>query len=861
MGALLRNALASAALGLPAVCGDWENSTTLRVYRVTPSDVEGLADMDSADSAGDLAFGLSQLLLPEICQDPMNNPIWCGNRKFLTNASNTSRIMVYRSFNISVRLPFGAYARCNPDHTTGVFSCCSENDPQGPNCPQYGNPNQNQGNACGDFQEHQQQFLSGTKYHHIRVAGNNESSKCCGACIADGPKCSGLQWHVSGNGSNTQLRGCSLVANGSLVPNSHGQFSASKNPPQPPNYCQGVPGADYVPHGTLLLDGTKYKTIKQGHTNDPNAFPGGPLSRDWDASQPCCKVCNDDGNTCQGMQWLYNSSGGFCHLITNGSLVANPGGINSTSKRNATLKGAGMQQSNRKCWNQDMPPNMFVGGGIVNTSSTFKPFCDEDKCGCPAVEQLAVGWQPAAMCSSAQFARPKRRLAANDDPDTTTAATLSQPPPQPVSSAARPNGPWPEGPSYWKCKAAVAKKCGGWNSWDNSYQQGGQPLGTPGRDCSNCAFGSLNWDREVQAACNSSLIQQACSPPDVPYCTFVVQQLCQPGCCHANCSGSAQKGQCQKCEQCALHQSPEAMAQTAAANCSFDVLFTACGDPHAGGGPGVPPRGPEYWACENALRQNCFNNQPPRTIDRRTCMDCAVGHLQSNDRSMFYCNMTQPMNTSLVAKVCTTNEEQCKAAVKTHCAHLAPNCSSGNATQCQMCTDCAHGGGGHSDARLASIAANCSEAAMSEACGQQEQNPWQQDQPYYQKWQDDFACKLSGNWYSTQKVSECKGEPDDSCWWKLNSPVRGEVVVNASCVDGRVTKHVRSKHPECWAACGDQADNSSSLCPTSCVFNTILGNASLGFQPMTREEVLKPFEDAFLDPAAGGCPRVPAAAA
>ncbi len=106
---------------------------------------------------------------------------------------------------------------------------------------------------------------------------------------------------------------------------------------------------------------------------------------------------------------------------------------------------------------------------------------------------------------------------------------------------------------------------------------------------------------------------------------------------------------------------------------------------------------------------------------------------------------------------------------------------------------------------------------MSEACGQQEQNPWQQDQPYYQKWQDDFACKLSGNWYSTQKVSECKGEPDESCWWKLNSPVRGEVVVNASCVDGRVTKHVRSKHPECWAACGDQADNSSSLCPTSCV--------------------------------------------
>ena len=41
----------------------------------------------AGDSAGDLAFGLSQLLLPEICQDPMNNPIWCGNRKFLTNGA------------------------------------------------------------------------------------------------------------------------------------------------------------------------------------------------------------------------------------------------------------------------------------------------------------------------------------------------------------------------------------------------------------------------------------------------------------------------------------------------------------------------------------------------------------------------------------------------------------------------------------------------------------------------------------------------------------------------------------------------------------------------------------------------------
>ena len=51
-------------------------------------------------------------------------------------------------------------------------------------------------------------------------------------------------------------------------------------------------------------------------------------------------------------------------------------------------------------------------------------------------------------------------------------------------------------------------------------------------------------------------------------------------------------------------------------------------------------------------------------------------------------------------------------------------------------------------------------------------------QPFYSRWMQEFACLMNGNWYSTQAVSECKGEPDESCWWQLLSPVRGEVVVN-----------------------------------------------------------------------------------
>ena len=123
-------------------------------------------------------------------------------------------------------------------------------------------------------------------------------------------------------------------------------------------------------------------------------------------------------------------------------------------------------------------------------------------------------------------------------------------------------------------------------------------------------------------------------------------------------------------------------------------------------------------------------------------------------------------------------------------------------------------------------------------------------QPFYSRWMQEFACLMNGNWYSTQAVSECKGEPDESCWWQLLSPVRGEVVVNgessndtysdhgaqtprrsattllsdaqsvavntATCANGRITDHLRSKHPECWQKCVGKDAAPGSLCSVSC---------------------------------------------
>ena len=51
---MLNMMLMTAVLASPAAAAVWENTSMLTVYRVTPVDVEGLADMDTADAPGDV---------------------------------------------------------------------------------------------------------------------------------------------------------------------------------------------------------------------------------------------------------------------------------------------------------------------------------------------------------------------------------------------------------------------------------------------------------------------------------------------------------------------------------------------------------------------------------------------------------------------------------------------------------------------------------------------------------------------------------------------------------------------------------------------------------------------------------------
>ena len=57
-----------------------------------------------------------------------------------------------------------------------------------------------------------------------------------------------------------------------------------------------------------------------------------------------------------------------------------------------------------------------------------------------------------------------------------------------------------------------------------------------------------------------------------------------------------------------------------------------------------------------------------------------------------------------------------------------------------------------------------------------------------------------------------------------------------------------------WQACGADKDNATSLCSVSCLFTTMLGNATLGTKPLTKEQVVQPFIDAFELESEGGCP-------
>ena len=158
--------------------------------------------MDSGDARGDAYFGLSQLVLPQLCAiEP--SFLWCQNRQYL---SDGSAHMVYTEFVIESRDAYGEYQACNPDPHTGVFKCENEGGPS----PSTNTPEQCRAAGLMPFTE---DCMNGTVYSRITAT----EGECCAACSSDGAKCAGYALPKANGSECLLLSGPLVMWSGELV--------------------------------------------------------------------------------------------------------------------------------------------------------------------------------------------------------------------------------------------------------------------------------------------------------------------------------------------------------------------------------------------------------------------------------------------------------------------------------------------------------------------------------------------------------------------------------------------------------------------------------------------------------------------
>ena len=141
LGRLLTGGMVALAAGPPVVdkvVGNWvgpfpaevSGVRNITVYRLTPSNYTGLSNLDSGDLAGDLGFGLWELLMPMMCREDPTSEVGCqrGTGRFIDAPGEK---LTYVKLTVEMNTLFTSYSPCNPDPTTGVFKC----DPHMPGGP------------------------------------------------------------------------------------------------------------------------------------------------------------------------------------------------------------------------------------------------------------------------------------------------------------------------------------------------------------------------------------------------------------------------------------------------------------------------------------------------------------------------------------------------------------------------------------------------------------------------------------------------------------------------------------------------------------------------------------------------------
>ena len=243
-------------------------------------------------------------------------------------------------------------------------------------------------------------------------------------------------------------------------------------------------------------------------------------------------------------------------------------------------------------------------------------------------------------------------------------------------------------------------------------------------------------------------------------------------------------------------------------------------------------RNGSYWGCADAIFDGCWD----KLGSPAECTKCAAAVTSAG-----VCTSGQ------VEFACRPDAAFCAAGVEYACGHRDRIDGEVDAGSCLMC---AFGAG----AETTLMEAHCNASAVSEACTVDTKGSWPNVQNTWSDYIFELGCFMNGTWYSTKKEGLCADDDTEECWWKLAETKR---TVNQSCVDDRVVTAVKVRRPECWEACtGTTGSNITQPCFLSCLFDTILGNATLGVKPMTATGVAAAFVKAFEPAAEGGCPTV-----
>ena len=324
----LATAVTPAAPTFAAV--EWKNVT---VYRVTPMADTGVLNMNTADgmyrsnthhnlisrdisdrllvvvlAAGDIYFGVSQLLLPYMCDGSSSVGIWCNNRKWL---SGGNAWMVYRSFIIEARTPFGSYSPCNPDPKTGVFSCGMHG----------GSGNQTLPKTCEKYHEHHSHFMNGATYRTVDSIG-----EACDGCTKDGKGCnswrqlSPASFGLMENGTEAdQVQGAFVVSGEKMGP--HGDERCWNDDPSSSNvsfapFCDRK-NCTCAAYDKLSLGVESHAMCwdnggGHGSPPPPPPPPGHVDYRSWMSGLACLM----DGN------WYSTQAAGQCKTTVRATIVA-----------------------------------------------------------------------------------------------------------------------------------------------------------------------------------------------------------------------------------------------------------------------------------------------------------------------------------------------------------------------------------------------------------------------------------------------------------------------------------------------------------------------------------------------------------